>query len=76
MRAFVGLVAASVEVDVDELGGGGVDAKRAEHRDEHFIANLHIGAELIDVAGGHTARLGELDERSCESLGALHGVGC
>ena len=76
-QAFVRLVASRVEIDVDELRGGGVDAERAEHRDEHCVANLHIGAELVYVAGGHTAPLGELDERSCESLGAfLTARGC
>ena len=73
-QQFVLVLPAVFERRRDRLVGGGIHAERLQHGDEHFVADFHIGAQLVDVRGGDAPCIGEADERAGETLCAFPGI--
>ena len=63
----------------DRFVAGCVHTECGQYGDEHFVADFHIGAELVDIRRGNAIELGELDKRPCDAfcafglLGLCHG---
>ena len=59
----------------DRFVAGCVHAECGQYGDEHFVADFHIGAELVDIRRGNAIELGELDKRPCDALCAFGLLG-